>query len=71
MEDESLFSPNSYNKSRHWAPKGVPLRKLRKFAPEKPVMVAGVIGPTLGNVYYHVDTRSFNAEDFKLILTEI
>ena len=34
-------------------------------------MVAGIIGPTLGNVYYHIDSRSFNSEDFKLILTEV
>ena len=71
MTDESLFSPNSYDKSRHWAPKGQPLRRLRKFAPERPCMVLGVIGPTVGNLYYHVDTRSFNAEDMKLILKEI
>ena len=61
VTDEALFSPNSYDRSRHWAPRGEPMRKLRKFAEERPVMVCGVIGPTLGNVYYHVDTRSFNS----------
>ncbi|MDP6190923.1 MAG: transposase [Gammaproteobacteria bacterium] len=42
-----------------------------KFSPERPVMVCGIIGPTIGNVYYHVDTRSFNAADMGLILREI
>jgi len=63
--DESLFSPNSYDRMRHWAHRGYPIRKLLKFAPERPIMVCGIIGPTIGNVHYHVDTRSFNAADME------
>ena len=66
--DESIFSPNSYDKSRHWAPRGQPLRKLKKFAPQPPVFVCGVIGPTLGNLYMHIENRSLNSEDMQVIL---
>ena len=31
----------------------------------------GAIGPTLGNVIYHMDKRSFNQADIKEILREI
>jgi len=71
IADESLFSPNSYDRSRHWAPRGQPIRKLRKFAPERPVMVCGVIGPTMGSLYYHVGSRSFNALDMHEVLKEV
>jgi len=34
-------------------------------------MVCGVIGPTMGNLYYHVDTRSFTALDMQEVLKEV
>jgi len=34
-------------------------------------MVCGVIGQTMGNVYYHVGTRSFNALDMHEVLKEV
>ena len=71
IADESLFSPNSYDRSKHWARAGQPMRKLRKFATEKPIMAFGVIGPTLGNILYHLDDRSFNSQDMESCLRKI
>ena len=34
-------------------------------------MACGIIGPTVGNLYYHIDNRSFNSQDMKVILQEI
>ena len=47
------------------------MRKLKKFAKQRPVFVLGVIGPSMGNVLYHMDTRSFNAKDMEEILLRI
>ena len=63
VSDESLFSPNSYNRSHHWSLAGHPIRRKGKFAPQRPIFVCGVIGPTLGNVLYHYGTCSFKAKD--------
>ena len=52
--DESSFSPNSYNRSKHWSNAGNPMRKLKKFASNKIIFVAGVISPTMGNVIYKI-----------------
>ena len=35
------------------------------------MFVCGIIGPTLGNLYMHIDTRSFNNKDMQKILKEI
>ena len=32
ISDESLFSPNSYNRSHHWSKAGRPIRRKGKFA---------------------------------------
>ena len=50
---------------------GHPIKKPKKFAPQRIVFVFGAIGPTLGNVIYHMDKRSFNQADIKEILREI
>ena len=71
IADECLFSPNSYDKSKHWSKAGYPVRKLKKFAPQKPVMAFGAISSSFGNILYHLDTRSFNSKDMEKILRMI
>ena len=69
--DESSFSPNSYNRSKHWSNAGRPMRKVGKFAPHRIVFVCGIIGPSMGNVLYKMGRKSFVGEDMVDLLREI
>ena len=35
------------------------------------MFVCGIIGPTLGNLYMHIDNRSFDHKDMLVILQEV
>ena len=47
------------------------MRKLRKFAEERPLFAFGCIGTTLGNVLYKIAPRSFKSADMQQFLQEI
>ena len=48
-----------------------PLKKPKKFAPQRIVFVFGAIGPVSGNVIYYMGRNSFNAQNMEEILREI
>ena len=47
------------------------MRKLKKFASNKIIFVAGVISPTMGNVLYKIGRKSFKGDDIIDLLKEI
>ena len=56
---------------RHWSRAGDPIRKDSRWVKSTPVVVFGVISPTLGVVHMHYSEHSFTSEDIGEALKEV